>query len=75
MEPSQRDVQLMSSSEPPFTGLFLGTGVEMLSNFLWTTHCVAELGCRIQLIFHELVNQPLMHFFSVKQRLKSDLFH
>lgn len=63
----------------PFTGLAHrgDRGLEMLSKFLWTTQPVtAELGCQIQLIFHELVNQPLPAwvFLSVKRRLKSDLY-
>lgn len=63
----------------PFTGLAHGGdwGSEMLNKFLWTTQPVtAELGCQIQLIFHELINQPLPAwvFFSVKRRLKSDIY-
>lgn len=63
----------------PFTALvhWDDQGSEMLSNFLWTTQPVtAELGCQIQLIFRERVNQPLPPWvlFSIKWRLKSDLY-
>lgn len=69
----------MNAHRPPSWGLFLGDrGSEMLKCFLWF-HTASNSRARMsnQLIFCQAsLNQPLPAwvFFSVKQRLKSDLY-